>query len=302
MMNLQEEIKRAEEQVKEEFEKELDKIVSRKSSETLERLYFIPNQYIQMVLSRRSKGLLLYGEAGLGKTFRIKKALAEAAMEEGQEYVFICGHITPLQFYTKLYKARDKLVIFDDVNILESKINLNMLKACLNENGQGRVEYHTSRVLDVPPSFVFTGQVIILMNEAPQNNENLKAVESRILHHHLEFSYQQKIGIIFDIAQNIEDCSLNTEERLMIATWIKENTNQATENLNIRLLMMLFEFYKFNPTQWEELAKAYVRNDEYTTLIIQDCSDAEWIEQTGLSLKSKQRLRAKLGLTRSYRR
>ena len=290
---IQDEIRKAEEQVKLEFEKELERIVNTKTSETLERLYFIPNQYIQMVLSKKSKGLLLYGQAGLGKTFHIKRALAESSLEEGKDYVFICGHITPLQFYMKLYHARDKIVIFDDVNILESKINLNMLKACLSENGQGRVEYHTSRALDIPNSFVFGGQVIILLNEKPKNSEHLKAVESRILHHHLEFDYRQKIGVIFDIAKNKDDCGLNTEERLMIAKWIKANTNEATKNLNIRLLMMMFEFYKFNSGRWIDLANAYVQNDEYTMMLIQGL-EKNWCESTGKSRETYFRERRKV--------
>jgi hypothetical protein len=146
-----------------EFEQEIEKIINTKTSEELEKLYFKPNEYIKMVVEGVEKGLLLYGESSLGKTYRVKKVLTELGKKEGTDYFIISGHITPLQFYCKMCMAKDKLICFDDVNILESKINLNMLKAALNENSHGRVEYHTTRTMPegIPESFIFTGKVII---------------------------------------------------------------------------------------------------------------------------------------------
>jgi hypothetical protein len=283
--------------VKEIWEQELQKIINTKSSETLERLYFIPNQYIEMVITGRRNGLFLYGDGGWGKSYNVKRKLALHKLEEGKDYVFICGHITPAQFYMNLYYARDKIVVFDDVNILESKTNLNMLKACLNENSHNRVEYHTTSKFmeknNIPSSFFFNGRVIILLNEQlKKNNNNLNAVETRILHHHLQFNYKDKISILFDIAK-LDYEGISLEDRIIVANWIKQNTSEATENLSIRLLFMCFEFFKFNRSRWIDLAKNYVRNDEYTTLLIQGC-EKDWCETTGKSRESYFRARRKL--------
>jgi hypothetical protein len=299
MMRLEQEKQEA--IAKEKFEKEIELIVNTKTSEELERLYFKPNEYIKMVASGREKGLLLYGESSLGKSYRVKKVLSDLDKKEGTDYYIISGHITPLQFFTKLFQAKDKIVVFDDVNILESKINLNMLKASLNENSYGKVEYHTSKKMPegIPSSFIFTGKVIILLNDKPKNSEHLRAVENRILTHHLKFSYEEIIRIIFDIAkQNVEGVS--QAERFEVVKWLKDNTNRATKNLNIRLYQHTIRFYKWNKEYWKELATNYIQNDEYTTMIIQGITDNEWVEKTGMSLKTKQRLRAELGLTRSY--
>jgi len=281
---------------KEIWEKELQKIINTKSSETLERLYFIPNQYIEMVITGKRNGLFLYGDGGWGKSYNVKRKLALHKLEDGKDYVFICGHITPAQFYMNLYYARDKIVVFDDVNILESKTNLNMLKACLNENSHNRVEYHTTSKLlqksNIPSSFFFNGRVIILLNEQPKKNNNLYAVETRILHHHLQFNYKDKISILFDIAK-LDYEGISLEDRLLVANWIKQNTNEATENLSIRLLFMCFEFFKFNKERWTDLARNYVRNDEYMTLLIQGL-EKDWCEATGKSRESYFRARRKV--------
>ena len=244
-----------------------------------------------MVLEKKSRGLLLYGEAGLGKSFNVKKALKENNLKEGQDFNMVCGHITPMSFYKKLFYNKDKLVILDDINILQSMINLNMLKATLSE---GLVEYSSSVLKDVPNQFVFTGQIIILLNDKPKNNEHLKAVENRILTYHLEMDYQTKMSILYDIAK-IDYPEINLQERQDIAKWIKDNTNESTKNLSIRLLFMCFEFYKFDKVNWETLASSYIQNDEYMTLIVQGCSEQNFKERTGLCRATYYNYKRQLG-------
>lgn len=276
---LKKESEKIELQVKLIFEKELEKIINTKTSENLDKIYLIPREYLKMVLEKKSRGLLLYGEAGLGKTHNVKRALAEHKLKESEDFCFICGHITPLQFYKKLYYNKDKLIVLDDVNILESKINLNMLKACLET---GLIEYHsTTAKLNIPSEFVFSGQIILLLNEKPLNSEHLKAVESRILHHNLEMSYHQKIATLFEIAKDDNSgMEIPLNERIKITKWIKSHTNESTKNLNIRLLFTCYAFYKHNKELWEILAENIIQNDEYVMMLIQGL-ETEWCEATG---------------------
>lgn len=274
-----EEFRRIEAQAKLKFEEQLEKISNTPSSVLLDELYFVPRQFIDMVIEKKSKGLLLYGEAGLGKSFNVKKRLIEHNLKEGIDFVLISGHITTLSLYKKLYYNQDKLIILDDINILESKINLNMLKASL---GDGIVEYSSSALKDMPNQFQFNGRMIILLNDKPKNNEHLKAVESRILVYHLEMDYQTKMSVLFDIVKAEYD-GMKLEERQMIVKWVKENTSEATKNLSIRLLFTLFEFFKHNKERWVVLAQSIIQNDEYTTLIIQNVGEKEFCQRTGLS-------------------
>jgi hypothetical protein len=161
------------------------------------------------------------------------------------------------------------------------------------------VEYSSSVLKDVPNQFVFTGQIIILLNDKPKNNEHLKAVENRILTYHLEMDYQTKMSILYDIAK-IDYPEINLQERQDIAKWIKDNTNESTKNLSIRLLFMCFEFYKFDKVNWETLASSYIQNDEYTSLLIQGVSKEQWKAETGLGERSYQVYKKKAGLSRGY--
>jgi hypothetical protein len=283
----QEEFKKQEAQARAKIEADMERIITQKTTEEMEKLYFKPTEYIKMVASGKEKGLLLYGVSSMGKTYRVRRVLAEQGKKEGTDYFIISGHITPLQFYCKLFYAKDKIVVFDDVNILESKINLNMLKASLNENAYGRVEYATSKKMPdgVPSSFIFTGQVIILLNDKPKNSEHLKAVESRIISYHLEFNYDEIIRIITDIAKERID-GTTQEERFEVVKWIKDNTSKATKNLNLRLYQHAIRFYLWNKECWKELASSYIQNDEYTTYIIQGLGEKEWCEKTGLGRSS----------------
>lgn len=270
------ETKRVEQQAKLEFEKVLEEIGRTPSSILQDNFYFVVREYIKMVVNKKVKGLLLYGESGLGKSFSVRKILS--GLKSDEDYAFISGHITPLQFYKKLYLNKDKILILDDVNLLESKINLNLLKASLDT---GLVEYSSSALKDFPSQFLFTGEVIILMNDEPKNDEHLRALESRILTYKMEMDYQTKIKILYDIAKHSKE--LTESERGGIVEWIKNNTNESTQNLSIRLLNICIEFYKWNKDKWKELAKSYIKNDETINLILTGITPQGFTEQTGYS-------------------
>jgi len=291
-----EEIEKLETQAKLKFDEQLEKIANTSTSVMLDKLYFVPRAYIKMVIEKRSKGLLLYGSSGLGKTWNVKKELSNANLKEGRDFVFICGHISPMSFYRKLFLNKDKLVCIDDIDILNSSINLNLLKSALSE---GIVEYSSPMLKDVPSQFSFSGQIIILLNEKPKDSEHLKAVESRILNYNLEMDYETKMSVIYDITKLDYD-GISLQERQKIAEWIKSSTSKATKNLSIRLLFMCFEFYKFDKANWEILAGAYIQNDEYVSLILQGCSDSEFCQRTGLSRRTYYNMKREAGLSRAY--
>lgn len=175
-----------------------------------------------------------------------------------------------------------------------------MIKASLNENSGNVVEYHTTKKMDIPSSFIFNGQVIMLLNDIPKRNEHLKAIESRVLKYHLKFSREEILKIIFEIAHKFEIEGTTTEDRIIIANWIKDNTTQATENLNIRLYLQAVDFFKWDKLNWEELTKSQIKTNGYAELIVQGISNEKWVEETGLSLATYKRMKKNLGLSRAY--
>lgn len=292
---LKAEQEKQEKEIKAKLDKEIENIT--KDSKELERLYHIPIKYIEMVATQQQRGLLLFGESSLGKSYRVKEVLKRLGKKD---YMFVSGHITPLKFYSKLYQARGDLVVFDDVDILSNLIILNMIKAALNENSSNVVEYHTTKKMEIPSSFIFNGQVIMLLNDIPKRNEHLKAIESRVLKYHLKFSREEILKIIFEIAHKKEIEGTTLQERLMVARWIKENTNRATLNLNIRLYLQAIEFYKWDKANWQELTANQIQTDEYSTMIIQGVTEKDFVEKTGLHRATYYRMKNKLVVDTTY--
>jgi len=270
------ELKKAETQAKLDFNKSLEKIENDKTTITIEDIYYLPKQFAKMVAKGNARGFILYGGCGLGKSYSVIRAFRE----EKIDFEYLSGHITSLELYQFLFNHRLDNIILDDVNILENENNLNMLKACLNDNNRVVSYCTSSSKLKVPSMFSFEGRIILLLNNKPKAVESLRAVESRVLTYELKMDYKTKIKILFELTKNDYN-GLDYNKRLEIARWIKENTSEATENLNLRLLFMLFEAYKFDNANWKRLGKALIKTNEDTELIVQGMGEKEWCEATG---------------------
>ena len=285
----QQQLNKYEEQADEEFNKCLLEIEKKGTTNYLEEIYYIPKQFIKMVIKGNSRGLLMYGESGLGKTYSVMRTFREL----NEKFVLLNGHITSLEFYNFLFKHKDEVIVLDDVNILDNEQNLNILKACLSENSR-IVQYHTtSSKLRVPSKFLFNGKLIILLNSLPRKTENLRAVENRVLNYELKINFKDKIKMFFELSK-LTYKKLTDEERLMIVKWIKDNTSQATENLNLRLLFLCFEFYIFDKDNWERLAGTIIQNNKDLQLIVSGMSEQEWCSETGRKRRTYYRLKQKV--------
>ena len=265
----------------------------------IDNLYEKPREYIQMIASGVSKqrGLIISGPTGLGKTYNVKKILNDNKIE----YESAVGHITSLMVYEKLYQARSKgsIILFDDVEILQNTTNLNFIKAALNESAS-IVEYQTSKPIGIPKKFLFEGKIIILLNEVPRkNSEHYKAIASRMITYILEFSREQRLEIIKELAEMGQE-GLSKKEVMMIFEWIKSNTKLSTKNLNLRLFFQAIDFYKWNKAKWEELTLAQIDSHipfEYTPeeqFVIQGMGEKEFIDKTGKHRATYYRMKDKL--------
>jgi len=274
-------LKQIEAQAEKEFENVLSKISSDETTPLLDDIYFIPSKFIKMVANGNAKGLILISNAGYGKTHLIFKTFGEC----NKKFKILSGHITSLELYHFLFENREKIIVLDDVNVLSNEINLNMLKACLSDVSRV-VQYHTSSPrLKVPNKFVFNGRIIMLLNDIPKKAESLKAVESRILKYELKLDYKTKIAVIFElIKQDYKELTL--EERQNIGNWIKTNTNEAVEDLNLRLLFKCYEFYRFDKENWTKLALKMIKINKEKELILQGLSEWKWMQETRKSRAS----------------
>jgi len=278
-----EEFKKAEENAKKEFEKSLKIISEQENQETIEKLFKVMKDKVHMVARGQRRGLILYGNAGLGKSYNTQKAFSE----EGVSFKYMSGHITNLALYQFLYDNRKEHIILDDVNILDNEINLNMLKSALNDNVSVVSYSTTSSKIKVPSQFVFEGSITILLNKKPRNNDSLDAVESRILVHELKFNYSEKLLLMKQISL-MPYKNTTQEDRNFVFNWIKDNTNVSTKNFNLRDLFKVFEFYIYSQSRkdidvFNCLANSVFPKNEEMDLIIQGLGLVDWCERTGKS-------------------
>lgn len=286
---VEQEIKKAEVQADLEFEKAIEKISKSPTTNIIEDFYFIPKSLSKMVAMGNSRGFILYGEAGLGKSYCVLKAFKEC----DKKFVYISGHITSLELYMLLFENRKENIILDDTNILNSEINLNMIKSALNDNSRLVSYKTTSSKLKVPNKFIFDGTITILLNEKPSENKNLSAVETRVLNYELKMNYFDKMKVIAELSKN-DYKDLTAEERKEIFEWLKQNTTKATKNFSLRSLFMVYELFRYSKQDWKKISRGMFVYDKEIELIIQDVGWKEWCEVTGKSKKTYYRKRKDL--------
>lgn len=134
--------------------------------------------HVRLVARKLSHALFVFGaQGGLGKSRTILRVLED----EGTEPVLVNSHITPLAFYSLLYRHRTEEIIFmdDTDSIFSSMAHLGLLRSCLW--GQPRVVTYGSSQLpdDLPSSFETTARFIFAANVIPKRNDAFKAVLSR---------------------------------------------------------------------------------------------------------------------------
>jgi len=290
---VEQEYKKYKIQCQRQFEKELNKILEKTDSKELEKQYFKPRSYIKMVIKNHLKGLILFGEGGLGKSYLTLKTLKDENLIIYNDYSYLKGYMTTLELYHFLFENKDKLIILDDINILDNENNLNLLKGCLDDNNRWVSYSTTSDKLKAPNRFLFTGKIILLLNCKPSTNPSLRAVETRVFNYEVKFDYKTKIKLIHELAKK-KYKSLIEEERFKIVDFIEKNTSEGTINLNFRLLFQLYECYLFDKNNFKKLAKGILKDDDDLSLLKDllnknnevKLACKEWMEITGKSRAS----------------
>ena len=273
----------------------------------LEEYYKILDAYIEMVAKGYSHSLLVYGNFGSGKSFRIVSQLAKHNIP----FYHYSGAITPLELYHLLHKHNGQILFLDDVgsSLFENPRAIDILKPALQEvAGHRFLNYNsTSEKLEAPARFEYTGKIIIATNELPDSSLSLKALLSRPLLLDLTFSHKQLKQIFHEIAK--KPYKTTTEkQRFTVCNWIDKHVTPSCDNLSLRTLIKGFEMIAYNEKQWITLFKPVIKINEKLELLIkiEDKTKKEqlniWKEEFGLSERTYYRqlkeLRKREGLCR----
>lgn len=182
--------------------------IAKKVIETFEGVY---NQTVNFVNNPESaiNGLLVYGDAGTGKSFWVKKALFDTGAAASRVEYIKGGTITAAALYVKLAlnAASHRIVVLDDVDIVHHNERNKIIPMILGAADTGRdrlVTWSTAKKNNlmeqygVDFEFLFNGNIIWITNDTKETiREKAKqwaeALESRFNDARCIFNKEQKL-------------------------------------------------------------------------------------------------------------
>ena len=254
---------------------------------TIDQKFKMMEQLIKMTIRGSSKGMLITGKGGIGKTYTVldmlnrlgktdwMKARAEAGITEIDlndtdddveekvehlaelgvrgDYVVFKGYASAAALYRLLYEHKNRIIIFDDCDsILKNEDAVNVMKGALDTYEERWVSWNTNAaVSDLPPCFKFEGQVIIISNsEMEKVNE---AVRTRCFKVDVSMSPEQRVQRMRSVLPNIlpEVALQYKEDALALMT---ANLHVAVD-VSFRSLMNVIKL-RIEPDleDWEDVA------------------------------------------------
>ena len=259
------------------FTKELKILESINIKKKMNKKYELLNEGLKALSESAINLLILKGSAGTGKTYTTLKYVKANNLN----YEYVNNYATPLAFYKLIYENRGKdIIVFDDVQSINDPKIKSMLKSVCGEldNGKRMVSYHsTSPVLDqigLPQSFELDVNVVLIFNDSISGFE---PIINRGITIDFFFNFKEMI----DVLETFQT-SANIEQEVM--DYVKENCNEATNNLSIRTLVILSKLHRAN-YNFKLFAEEILKTDKGLYDLI-ELSEKEWCDETGMSRAS----------------
>ena len=181
--------------------------IAKKVIETFQTVY---TQTVNFANNPESaiNGLLVYGDAGVGKSFWIKKALKDTGANTRTEYIK-GGTITAASLYVKLAlnAASHRIIVLDDVDIVHHPEKNKVIPMVLGAADTGRdrlVTWSTAKKNSLMEEngidfeFLFNGNIIWITNDTKQTIKDsakqwATALDSRFNSAECIFNKEQKL-------------------------------------------------------------------------------------------------------------
>lgn len=315
---LMEEIKKTEER-----EQKLREEWKKKSEwkDTIEKpCYFEMNQYMDMVIAKKSYGCIINSRGGIGKTYTAIAKLKKAGVDFG----YLDSFTTPSGLYIFLYENRNKdVILLDDVvGLFEDKKCLSYLKSALwetdgmriiNNQSSANLKDRYGKLLE--NNLEFNSRIIFLTNYLNIKSPHVKAVMTRVNYVEVDMPSKQMLEIMEIIVKKDYE-NLTLKERQEVFNFLKENVEESSQDLNLRTLIKSFKLFQHvketrqEETVWKALVKLMLKKDEKVEFLKQAVKTSENVEDqlakynelTGrdVSRSTFMSLKKNHGLTRDY--
>jgi hypothetical protein len=210
--------------------------------------------------------LVVYGGAGLGKSYNVLRMLARKVGED--KIVAVVGHITPLAFYKLLYQTRaGKVLVLDDIDArtLKNDLFVAMLKAASwSTTGKRVISWHsTSKALEqdgIPGAFEFESKLVVLANGVPDTDE-FKAFLNRALVKEVAFTFDEVRRLFTGLAL-LPYKNTQKEQRLQIVEQLFKSVKASTANVSLRLYVKAMELFCWDPARWQAALQEILQVDK----------------------------------------
>jgi hypothetical protein len=229
------------------------------------------NTYVDLIIEGDFFGLLITGQAGVGKTHLVTNRLEAEGLIEDEDFVHETGRSTAAAMYKTLYEYNGKIIIFDDCDsVFKTEDGVNLLKGALDTNKVRKIAWRSATPLKsdekeaIPQKFDFTGKVIFISNLPKKKID--KAIVSRSLTIEVALDTKDMLERMWDTLDELELPSRkipSLETKTKALTMIEKATEMSSDvALNMRTLVKAIS-----------ILHAIKDEDEALELIIQQCKD-----------------------------
>ncbi len=185
--------------------------------ESLQTAYYQTHNFATNRGSMAMNGLLLMGDAGIGKSHWVKQALRDAGVQKDVEYLK-GGTITSASLYVKMFLNRHagRILALDDVDIInhpEKAKLVPLILGAVEEGSNRQCCWNTAKrnalmeEYDVPMDFNYNGTVIVITNYvhadiAKKLPQWKNAFRSRFVGVECVFNHEQKYMYTKHLVEN----------------------------------------------------------------------------------------------------
>ena len=238
----------------------------------LDKRFRVLDTLTDHVIRGSARSLIVYGPAGLGKSYTV-----EAALERrGGNYEIIKGGATKIGLLRTLYKyrSRDCVVVFDDCDSILLDLDcISLLKAACDTTERRRISYMTNdkiaaddEIGTIPGTWDFEGRIIFITNTdftaAPSKlAPHCEAMVSRS--HYIALQMKSSRDYIIRIKQVVsqglfEPLGLRENMIVDVMRYIDDNEKSLRE-LSLRMAIKLGALRKDSGDDWKEIADVTCR-------------------------------------------
>jgi len=242
---------------------------------------------VQVVCRGARNSLVIYGGAGIGKTYVVNKTIKEEGLKEGKSYFVIKGKITTSALYQTLFIHRDnKLLVFDDTDsVWGDSEAANILKAALDSYDERKISWFSPKNINVskmseedreayneklddqfeedpdgkmklPSEFLFNSRIIFISNLPYEKFD--KAVLNRSAKIDMTITQEQLFERMKSILTHLGDKTVPENIKEEILEFLKDEFYKGSiSEASMRTYVAAEDLYRSGLPNWKDLL-AYV--------------------------------------------